>query len=236
MSPRRSWRPTTSAKPDAQRGAIELRLGREAEMPARSVCRGRWGASLVDFPLYAGKSDHDGASGGLIRHGLTEADVTTHWGLRATTAARTLTDLTHALDPRLPYPPSKRRAPQPPSQPRRPAAEAATKPTDETDPVGVRGRVPQLLRPPPPPPATDQRDRGRLRGRRLLARPAADRRTRRRGVPRGLRSRPRLGDRTDQLAERRQRGFGQHDVAAERPVLEPRVEAAGQPAGVGEHA
>ena len=54
---------------------------------------------MVDFPLYAGKSDHDGASGGLIRHGLTEADVTTHWGLRATTAARTLTDLAHTLDP-----------------------------------------------------------------------------------------------------------------------------------------
>jgi very-short-patch-repair endonuclease len=38
---------------------------------------------------------------GLIvhRHRLTDADVTTHWGVRTTTAARTLTDLARTLSP-----------------------------------------------------------------------------------------------------------------------------------------
>jgi len=33
------------------------------------------------------------------RHRLTDKDVTTHWGIRTTTAARTPTDLAHTLDP-----------------------------------------------------------------------------------------------------------------------------------------
>jgi very-short-patch-repair endonuclease len=87
------------ASPHARTMAAVLACGPRAVLSHRSAAQ-LWGLIRYSGPIEITAPTKRARPGLIVhRHRLTDADVTTHWGIRTTTAARTLTDLAHTLDP-----------------------------------------------------------------------------------------------------------------------------------------
>jgi very-short-patch-repair endonuclease len=85
--------------PHAKTMAALLACGPTAVLSHRSAAK-LWGLLRYDGPIEV-TADNTRRRKGIIvhRHRLTDAEVTHHWGLPVTTAARTLTDLASVLSP-----------------------------------------------------------------------------------------------------------------------------------------
>jgi very-short-patch-repair endonuclease len=85
--------------PHARSMAAVLACGRGAALSHRSAAK-LWGLIRYEGPIEITAPTKRTRPGLIVhRHRLTDRDVTTHWGIRTTTAARTLTDLAGTLDP-----------------------------------------------------------------------------------------------------------------------------------------
>jgi very-short-patch-repair endonuclease len=79
--------------------AAVLACGPTAVLSHRSAAK-LWGLIRYDGPIEVTAASTHRRRGIIVhRHRLTDADVTRHWGIPVTTAARTLTDLAHVLTP-----------------------------------------------------------------------------------------------------------------------------------------
>jgi hypothetical protein len=88
-----------SPSPHAKTMAALLACRPAAVLSHRSAAK-LWGLIRYDGPIEV-TADNTRRRPGIIvhRHRLTDAEVTHHWGLRVTTAARTLADLASVLSP-----------------------------------------------------------------------------------------------------------------------------------------
>jgi very-short-patch-repair endonuclease len=85
--------------PHARTMAALLACGPTAVLSHRSAAK-LWGLIRYDGPIEVTAKNTRRRHGIIVhRHQLTDADVTRHWDLPVTTAARTLTDLAHTLTP-----------------------------------------------------------------------------------------------------------------------------------------
>jgi len=85
--------------PHARTMAAVLACGHGAALSHRSAAR-LWGLIRYAGPIEITAPTKRTRPGLIVhRHALSDRDVTTHWGIRTTTAARTLADLAHTLDP-----------------------------------------------------------------------------------------------------------------------------------------
>ncbi|HET8754369.1 MAG TPA: type IV toxin-antitoxin system AbiEi family antitoxin domain-containing protein [Solirubrobacteraceae bacterium] len=85
--------------PHARTMAAVLACGRGAVLSYRSAAQ-LWGLIRYTGPIEITAPTKRTRPGLIVhRSPLTDNDVTTHWGIPTTTAARTLTDLAHTLDP-----------------------------------------------------------------------------------------------------------------------------------------
>jgi very-short-patch-repair endonuclease len=85
--------------PHARSMAAVLACGPDAALSHRSAAK-LWGLIRYDGPVEVTARTRRRRPGVIVHENkLMDRDVTTHWGVRTTTAARTLTDLAGTLDP-----------------------------------------------------------------------------------------------------------------------------------------